>query len=145
MFIDSDVYIIEFFAHKDPRFETNKRFFEKVESGIKYTSIFNILEICGVGIFSAEKKKIERLFRTLHEREDMEILYPKDNPVSVETFITNFITQVFERILRKIHFSDALIINIAEKYSISPFITWNKKHFEGKTELKVVTPAEFLA
>jgi len=42
------------------------------------------------------------------------------------------------------HFSDALILEIAESYSLSTFITWNKRHFEDKTTMRVLTPEEYL-
>ena len=42
------------------------------------------------------------------------------------------------------NFNDALILATAESYGVSTLATWNVKHFEDRTAIKVQTPAEFL-
>lgn len=53
-----------------------------------------------------------------------------------------------------LHFNDTVIFfeiksvpevrKEAEGYDVEGFVTWNKKHFEGRTELRVFTPEGFL-
>lgn len=50
--------------------------------------------------------------------------------------------------MRSVHmpFMDALIISLVERApDVECFVTWNAKHFKGKTSLMVLTPEEYLA
>jgi len=43
-------------------------------------------------------------------------------------------------------FLDALILGLVERAAgVDVFVTWNARHFRGKTALPVLTPEEFLA
>jgi hypothetical protein len=58
---------------------------------------------------------------------------------------------IFERPFQKMTkvrmaFMDALILSSAEHApDVECFVTWNAKHFKGKTDLTVLTPEEYLA
>ncbi|MDW8325881.1 MAG: hypothetical protein RMK99_04880 [Anaerolineales bacterium] len=40
---------------------------------------------------------------------------------------------------------DALVLNLAERTpNVTQFVTWNAKHFRGKSSLNVLTPDEYL-
>ena len=40
---------------------------------------------------------------------------------------------------------DSLILNLAERApNVTAFVTWNARHFQEKTTLTVITPAEYL-
>ena len=42
-------------------------------------------------------------------------------------------------------FMDALILNLAERTpDVDAFITWNARHFKGKSSLRVLTPEEYV-
>ncbi len=42
-------------------------------------------------------------------------------------------------------FMDTLILNLAERTpNVETFVTWNARHFTGKSSLKVLTPQEYL-
>ena len=42
-------------------------------------------------------------------------------------------------------FLDVLILNLAEAApNVEAFATWNARHYQGKSILNVVTPAEYL-
>ncbi len=49
------------------------------------------------------------------------------------------------KISLKMNFMDALILNVAEEHDYSKFITWNVKHFEGRTDIPIRTPEEILS
>ncbi len=43
-------------------------------------------------------------------------------------------------------FMDALVLSLAERApDVECLVTWNAKHFKGKTTLTVLTPKEYLA
>jgi predicted nucleic acid-binding protein len=52
---------------------------------------------------------------------------------------------VFELFGRKMTWGDAVLLKTAEDYEVAAIITWNKKHFEGRTAIEILTPAEYLA
>jgi hypothetical protein len=40
---------------------------------------------------------------------------------------------------------DAFVVDSAERtQDVGCFVTWNARHFQGKTRLKVLTPEEYL-
>jgi len=42
-------------------------------------------------------------------------------------------------------FLDALVLNLVERgQEFSAFVTWNARHFRGKSRLTVLTPSEYL-
>ena len=44
---------------------------------------------------------------------------------------------------RKLTWGDAVLLQAAEDYAVEAIVTWNKKHFEGRTTIKVLTPEEY--
>jgi hypothetical protein len=58
---------------------------------------------------------------------------------------------IYERPFQKMQtvrmaFMDALILSSAEHTpDVEYFVTWNAKHFKGKTSLTVLTPEEYLS
>ena len=58
---------------------------------------------------------------------------------------------IYERPFQKMQtarmaFMDALILSTVEHTpDVECFVTWNAKHFKGKTSLTVLTPEEYLA
>jgi hypothetical protein len=74
-------------------------------------------------------------------------------PTNLETPNTSFAfsqeiyEKPFERMKTyRMSFQDALIINLAERTpEIQTFVTWNARHFRGKTSLQVFPPETYLA
>jgi predicted nucleic acid-binding protein len=140
--IDSDVFILDLFFPSDPRTGANRRFIERDIAG-RATTVFNALEVCGVASFKKSPEEVKRLFYDFHQIYNLDILYP-DAPVAPsEALFMGLITGAFDRILSKMNFSDALILSVAESFDATTFVTWNIKHFEGRTPLRVVTPERF--
>lgn len=47
---------------------------------------------------------------------------------------------------QRVAFLDALILDLVERTpNVESFVTWNARHFKGKTSLPVFTPTEYLA
>ena len=144
--IDSDVFVLDLLYPTDTRIEATRRFLEDgVESGEeRATTIFNVLEVCGIASFNRSSEDVMRLFQAFHQIYDLDVLYPKTSAPSSEDILTNLVARTFTRILRKMNFSDALILTTAESFGISTLVTWNVKHFEDRTTMQVITPGEFL-
>lgn len=56
----------------------------------------------------------------------------------------DYVSSVFGYIKRGFSYGDALIAQAIEQSEAEVFITWNKRHFDGKLKIKVLTPEEYL-
>ena len=46
---------------------------------------------------------------------------------------------------QRMAFMDSLVLNLAERTpDVDYFITWNARHFKGKSSLQVLTPEEYV-
>ena len=54
------------------------------------------------------------------------------------------IFRLFELFGRKMTWGDAVLLKTAEDYDVEAIITWNKRHFEGRTAIEILTPEEYL-
>ena len=78
----------------------------------------------------------------------MTVIWPVDPQEAAASF--SFRAEIFERpfermLAHRAAFLDALILGLAERApDAEAFITWNARHFKGKSSLKVLTPQEYL-
>jgi hypothetical protein len=52
----------------------------------------------------------------------------------------DYVSEISAHIKCVLSYGDALIAEAIEQSDFEALITWNKKHFEGKIEVKVLTP-----
>lgn len=142
IFIDTDVFAIDLLFKWDKRFEANKEFLDGV--GDKATSIFNLLELCGIASFSKLSEDVEQMFIDFHKDRAIEIIYPGLELEDATDFFEKMVDQSLERIKRKMGFGDSLILWMCEEKDCTIFVTWNPRHFVGRTRMEVVTPKEFI-
>ena len=140
--IDSDVFVLDLFYPDDPRTAANSRFID-LEMPEVSTTIFNVLEVCGIASFSRTAEQVEALFHEFHQIYGLRILYPDWESPSAGDLVRRLVARTFDRILLKMDFSDALILSTAESAGGEVLVTWNIRHFEGRTSLRVVTPEAF--
>jgi predicted nucleic acid-binding protein len=140
--IDSDVFVLDLFYRQDPRSSVNRRLID-LSAPAKATTIFNVLEVCGVASFRKTAEEIKRLFQEFHQVYNLSILYPTGR-AGDEDVVPRMVAGTFTRVLKKMDFSDALILATAESRGVSRIVTWNTKHFDGRTSLPVMTPEAFL-
>jgi len=144
MFVDTPTFVIELLYPQDASYAINHRFLE-TQAGAIRTSIYNVLELCGIASYRLTQDELDKPFYGFEERFQARVLYPRvADDIPSTSFIDDWIAQLYACIARRMHFSDALILEIAESYSLSTFITWNKRHFEDKTTMRVLTPEEYL-
>jgi predicted nucleic acid-binding protein len=142
--IDTDIFVIERLFKNDKRYTINKEFLiSEIED--KCTSIFNLFELLGIASFNLNSNELKKLFKSFPEIYDIKVLYPISSYESAEAFIEHFFENTFEKISLKMNLMDAIILNIAQEHNCSTFVTWNLKHFTGRTDIPVKTPEQILA
>ena len=106
------------------------------------TSIFNVLEICGVLSFNYSREQLADLYLDFTRYFAIKVLFPADAQGSLQ----HDIESIWSQIAQKQSLDDAQVAYVVERFSnlISGFVSWNAKHFEGKLPVPVMTPAEFL-
>jgi len=143
IFIDTDIFVIEKLFKNDNRYIITNEF---LDSGLnkKCTSIFNLFELLGIASFNLSTTDLKKMLKGFSEVYNVKILFPETSYESPDAFVEQLFDNVFEKIIMKMSFSDALILSVAEEHSCSKFVTWNVKHFEGRTDIPVKTPEEML-
>lgn len=150
--LDSDVLILYFrrtFGTTktiDPRFQPSEQIISLIQSNTLRgaTTIINLLELCGDLSYTIRQEVLKKLYAGFANQYNVKILFPKD---SYSPDVLEFrVSETLNVIMKKVHFADALIINILEENpGAGTFITWNKKDFDGRTALRVRTPEEYLS
>jgi predicted nucleic acid-binding protein len=140
--VDTDIFVIAALHPEDPRSAVNGRFVELMREhrGVFATTIFNKLEMVGVCSFGMSRSQLRRLWDGFEERFGVVILFPSGILSWQE-----FAEAVRSHLHRQMKLGDALVLMVAESHpEVDTFVTWNAKHFRGKTHLSVLTPSEFL-
>jgi len=142
--IDTDVFVIDLRYPHDDRYEINRAFLEQVEQGqiLGRTTIYNLLEVCGILSFNLSEQRLEELFIGFTEHFGVQVLFPPGEGTEV-CFDP---VSVLRLMKKKFAFGDALIAELAWLYRrrLDLLVTWNAVHFEGKLPLRVATPEQFL-
>lgn len=143
IFIDTDIFVIEKLFKDDKRYGTAKEF---LSSNLKdkCTSVYNLFELLGIASFNLNTTELKKLLKGFPDVYDIKILLPSTAYESADAFVEQLFDKTFAKISLKMNFMDALILNVAEEHNCSKFVTWNVKHFEGRTDIPVTTPDEIL-
>ncbi len=143
--LDTNVFVIDRFFHRDERYEVNKRFIitlPEIKAGF---CIFSLFELCGISSFNLSLPELKRWSYYFDEVYGIVILEPQGLSTATATdWFANFSARIFELFGRKMTWGDAVLLKTAEEYEVEAIVTWNKKHFEDRTTIKVLTPAEYL-
>jgi hypothetical protein len=105
------------------------------------------MELLGKLSFNLSAERLEQWPVWLQNRHSLSIIYPSTEGLAADTF---FREECIERPFDKMQayqmpFLDSLILGLAEEApGVECFVTWNARHFQGKTTLKVLTPAAYL-
>lgn len=136
--LDSDIFILDLRFPEDVRHPVNRRFL-KASGFERATTIFNLLEVCGILSFNLSREALLTLYAEFGRRYSLSVLFPPAVPLSA------LIAGTFEKITRKMTYGDAQILWTAEQHPvIDRVITWNTRDFAGRTSLAVMTPRERL-
>jgi hypothetical protein len=146
--IDSDVFLIDCRYQRDTKYPVNRRFLDEVESrGVeRATTLFNVLEICGVLTFNLNSNQLRTFYAGFAVRYGVRVLSPELPDRYGDRMIDLLAGRTLGAILRRMAFGDALTLLTAESHpAVTTFVTWNASHFVGKTRLLVKTPEAWLA
>lgn len=142
IFVDSDVFVTLFYP-RDQKKEVAQNFLDALPT--KATSIYNLLEICGILSMAQSPGRVMEYYDNFDRAYSIRILYPQMNWSSIVEFHENLINQALTRIERKMRLGDALVLYVAELHRVTHIVTFNKRDFEGRTSIPVLTPNEFMA
>src|SRR4030067_1635319 len=109
IFIDTDLFVIEKLFKKDERYIATNGFLNS-DLKEKCTSIFNLFELLGIASFNLSTTDLKKLLKGFSEVYDIKILFPVTSYASPDDFVEQLFDNVFNKIIMKMSFSDALIL-----------------------------------
>jgi len=145
--IDTDVFLLEFAFHRDPRHPVNSRFLALIRDHKPAITVYNLMEILGQLSFNLAPNRLAQWRLWLQAGYNLTVLWPEPGDGDAFAF---FRREIYEAPLARMQehrmaFLDALVLNLAERgEDVTAFVTWNARHFKGKSRLTVLTPAEYL-
>ena len=142
--IDTDVRGIYHVFKQDSRYPVTASFMHQSEQAERGVPIFSLLELCGLISTARQSEEAMEIFETYLTSESIDVLYPPLDLNSVEVFWARQNAELLKRIERKIRLGDAAILWTVETHPCDALITWNTKHYEGKTTLPIQAPDKWL-
>ena len=142
--IDTNVFVIDLRYKQDTHYRANRKFLDVIgEAETGFTTIVNLLEICGILSFNLNDRQLRELWVYFEQKYRVTVL--PDTGLG-GTLPSLRIREIFEWIKKKLSFIDAYVLAVALKQnpSLSVMITWDKEHFKGKFEGTIYTPTEYL-
>jgi len=146
--IDTDIFILEFRFQRDAKYPANKRFLSSLQAAGGATTIYSIMEFLGKMSFNVNATMLAAWRSWLRDAYNLAVIWPETRGLDAYSFAHSVLFDCpFERMCRTpIAFVDSLILDLVEQVDhVDAFVTWNAKHFIGKTSLAVKTPEEYLA
>ena len=141
--VDTNIFVIDLRYKRDANYKINRTFLSAIaQSGIGFTTLVNLLEICGILSFNLNRKQLIDLWTYFEERYKVSVL---PSPDLQSEFPSIEIRRLFNTISKKMSFGDALMLGLAEKLLpfVNTMVTWDNEHFKDKYSGKVLTPEEF--
>lgn len=142
--VDTNVFVIDLRYPRDRHFSVNRRFLHGLaQTGKGVTTIFNVLEVCGILSFNFHTQQLRELFHHFSQRYQVQVLpfTTLDRPLPILSG-----SDVFGYLEQKISFGDALLMATIMNHlpGATQFVSWDAPHFRGKIRVPVLTPGEFL-
>lgn len=146
--IDTDVLLLAFAFQQDSRQVTNHNFLQQVQTSAPTITVYTLMELLGKLSFNLSPERLEQWQSWLLDAFQLQLIWPvaPDTAVTHHTWRDLMFTRPFTRMKAvQMPYMDSLILDLAEAAQADTFITWNARHFQGKSTLAVMTPAEYLA
>ena len=141
--IDTNIFVIDLRYKRDINYGSNVKFLERIAgSGTGFTTLVNLLELCGILSFNLNDKQLIDLWSYFEKRYGISVLPPPDMN---SDFPALSMESLFDQIRKRIPLGEALLLAVAAQYLpfVSTFVTWDKAHFEEKFPGRVITPSEY--
>ena len=142
--IDTNIFVIDLRYKRDVNFKMNRAFLSAVaQSSNGFTTIVNLLELCGILSFNLNQNQLLDLWAYFQEQYKITVL---PEPRIQSTFPGVAIQRLFDKLCKKTSFGDALMMVVAEKHLpfVETMVTWDNEHFKDKYNGKVLTPGEYM-
>jgi predicted nucleic acid-binding protein len=142
--IDTNVFVIDLRYKQDTHYRANRKFLEAIgEAGTGFTTIVNLLELCGILSFNLSDRQLRELWAYFEQKYKVTVLPYTDLEGTLPSLR---IRDIFEWIKKKLSFGDSYILAVALKQmpTLALMITWDKVHFKGKFKGAIYTPTEYL-
>jgi hypothetical protein len=145
LLLDTNVFMIDRFFPRDKRYGVNRRFVGQLPEVEAAFSIFSLLELCGISSFNLSPQELKRWSYHFDDVYSVEILGPRGLYTALAAdWFARFSREMLELFGRKLTWGDAALVKTAEDHRVEAIVTWNKKHFEGRTTIRVLTPEGYL-
>lgn len=145
VFIDSDIFVRDLRYPRDQRSAVNRQFLKRVHAkrirGV--TSIFNLLEICGILAYNLSPAQLVDLYSDFCQHYNVTVLFPADAQGDLQYDIP----RIFQQIQTRQSLGDAQISYVVNRFAndLSRFVSWNASHFEEKLPIPACTPQQLMA
>jgi len=146
--IDTDILLTEFRYQRDRKYHINKQFLSIIRTTGGATTVYTLMEFLGSISFNVNSSRLAKWRSWLRDAYNLVIIWPEARGIDADSFVHTLIFEhPFERMCSTpIAFVDSLILDLAEQVEeAETLVTWNAKHFVGRTSLVVKTPEEYLA
>ncbi|GAB6273552.1 MAG: hypothetical protein STSR0004_04150 [Peptococcaceae bacterium] len=146
VFLDSNIFIIDRFFTRDKNYPANKQLLEQLRKLQINTALpyYTLLEVCGITSFNLSSEEQERWLYSFQEVYPVNILDPYNSKQVGQLNIADYLLSLTPYILKKMTVGDAIFLREAEMYNSTAIVTWNKKHFLGRTGIQIHSPDEYL-
>ena len=143
--LDTNIFVIDRFFPRDANYAANRAFILRLQTIDCGFSIFSLFDLCGLASFNLSPVELRRWSYDFRRIYGVKILEPlRISKASAAEWFADFSRSMFSLFERKISWGDAVLLQTAEDYDAEMILTWNKRHFEGRTGIKVFTPDEYL-
>jgi hypothetical protein len=105
------------------------------------------MELLGQLSFNLSAERLVQWPSWLQDRYNLTLVYPATANLAAELFFQDeFIGRPLLRMQQlRMPYLDGLILDLIERVSsVGTFVTWNARHYRGKTAMSVLTPVEYL-
>lgn len=144
IFVDSDVFLIDLRYPRDERATDNHSFLRRIrDRGVGATTIFNVLEVCGILSFNLNPRQLHEVFAHFPRRYGVTVVPAYGADAWLPQLPVSSILRVMEQ---RASFGDAQIVALLRNLRSRPeaVVTWNVEHFSGRLDARVLTPAQHM-
>ena len=142
--VDTNIFVIDLRYKRDTNYEINRAFLDHIgEKRNGFTTIVNLLELCGILSFNLNEKQLIELWFYFQDRYGVVVL-------PVPSFETKFpvieIKEIFHLMKNRTSLGDALMISVAKKHLpfVTTMVSWDDLHFKNIFPGTVLTPEKLL-
>lgn len=142
--IDTNVFVIDLRYKRDRHFATNRAFLDRIaRAGSGVTTIFNLLEVCGILSFNLNAQQLRELFVYFPQQYQVRVLPAHEFEVPLPALSPE---DLFVFLVQRASFGDGLIMAAITRHipDAVRFVSWDAKHFRDRLPIPVLTPQQFL-